>query len=76
MQGISLQCEYSIDIRLQVTYLPSAGQKTKLISEFESSNIKTMAENGTEEEKQPAMNGEEDVEMKEREPSVTLDLEQ
>ena len=28
----------------QVTYLPSAGQKTKLISEFESSNIQTMAE--------------------------------
>jgi len=28
----------------EVTYLPSAGQKTKLISEFESSNIQTMAE--------------------------------
>ena len=28
----------------QVTYLPSAGQKTKLISEFESANIRTMAD--------------------------------
>ena len=30
--------------QFQVTYLPSAGQKTKLISEFESSNIQTMAD--------------------------------
>ena len=28
----------------QVTYIPKAGHKTQLISEFESSNIKTMAD--------------------------------